>query len=241
MNLSRAAQWYASNGFHVLPLRGKVPLTLNGVKGASDSPERVAAWWEESPWANIGVACGASGIVVIDIDPRNGGHDTWKAFPRTETVTSKTGGGGVHYWFKEPGVSVRWPRTIGEGVDVQAGSKYIVVPPSETEKRYIFLRKPTEYPIADCPEWLLERRDASPVSTYVSPVVEDPRDAWLIGQMGLVHRKGEWWGKCPVHEERNPSFSVSFREGVRCFHCLGCGYKGTVTQLLKAVTIGDFR
>jgi hypothetical protein len=47
------------------------------VKDATFDPKQIKAWWEKWPQANIGVATGAkSGIVVIDVDPRNGGGET---------------------------------------------------------------------------------------------------------------------------------------------------------------------
>ncbi len=61
---------------------GKHPLGAaapHGFKDATRDPEQINKWWDKWPMANIGIACGASGIVVIDIDnkPDRPGKETW--------------------------------------------------------------------------------------------------------------------------------------------------------------------
>ena len=57
-------------------------------------------WWTKRPDANIGIATGKkSGIIAIDVDPRNGGRKTLekltsKLGAKGGTVTILTGGGG---------------------------------------------------------------------------------------------------------------------------------------------------
>jgi putative DNA primase/helicase len=76
----------------------------------------------------------ASNIVVIDIDPRNGGDETFAA-PKhklgqlPETVTLETSGGGTHLYFEAPKKRLR-SGVISLGVDFLADGKYVVVPPS---------------------------------------------------------------------------------------------------------------
>ena len=42
--------------------------------------------------------------------------------------------------------------------------------------------------------------------------------------VALTERKGEWWGLCPFHTEKTPSFSVNQEKGVySCFSCLAAG------------------
>ena len=81
---------------------GKHPSTPHGVKDATTDPEQIKSWWAASPDANIGIATGSeSGILVLDIDPRNGGAESLKRLekelgPLPNTVTTITGGGGQH-------------------------------------------------------------------------------------------------------------------------------------------------
>jgi hypothetical protein len=60
----------AARGWHVFPCApgGKRPaLRGNWQHLASADPAQVRSWWARSPY-NIGVACGPSGLVVIDLD-----------------------------------------------------------------------------------------------------------------------------------------------------------------------------
>src|SRR5689334_6745219 len=95
----QAAHECAARGWHVFPCHsaiegrwscgkpdcknvGKHPRTANGLKDASVDPEQIQAWWHlngRAP-ANIAIAAGqASGLVIIDVDPRNGGDETLAA------------------------------------------------------------------------------------------------------------------------------------------------------------------
>lgn len=88
--------------------KGKHPIVTLVEKGLSESTndvEKIVSWWSEYPKANIGLNCQRSGIVVVDIDPRNGG-DTDLEFaissgkdPRSD-VEAISGGKGLHYFFK---------------------------------------------------------------------------------------------------------------------------------------------
>ena len=129
------------------PRPGKHPITRHGVKDATTDDEQIVKWWTEHPNANIGIAAGrASGILVLDIDPRNGGTETLRRLekelgPLPETVTSNTGGGGEHRIFEYPNFSVRKDsagKLLGPGVDVLSDGCIMVAPPSRhaSGKRY---------------------------------------------------------------------------------------------------------
>src|ERR1700675_1355070 len=75
-DLQSAAAWYAEHGFPVFPCspRAKEPLTEHGFKDASTDQKRITAWWQRWPQPNIAMPTGAaSGLLAVDIDPRNGG------------------------------------------------------------------------------------------------------------------------------------------------------------------------
>ena len=58
---------------------GKHPRTEHGFHDATTDLERVRDWWGEHPGSNIGVPTGAlSGLVVLDVDVRDGGRGTLK-------------------------------------------------------------------------------------------------------------------------------------------------------------------
>jgi len=160
---ARSALWYARTlQWDVFPLHymredgtcscnrdcgksaGKHPMTAKGFLDASSDPEVVEEMWRRRPDANIGLATGSrSGLVVLDIDPRNGGDDGFDDLidiigKLPDTVESLTGGGGRHILFTHPGEDVRirsrqdiicQGRTL-RGLDIKADGGYIVVPPS---------------------------------------------------------------------------------------------------------------
>lgn len=130
------ARVYANSGLFVFPLvpRGKTPITPNGFKDATDDPDMVNHWWTVNPNANIGLDCGRSKLVVIDIDPRNGGEQSFRQFqkdlgrPLEKTVVVRTGGGGMHIWFAGFRPKGKFPKY--PGIDVQADGGYVILPPS---------------------------------------------------------------------------------------------------------------
>jgi hypothetical protein len=144
--LGQAALHYAARGLHVFPLRprDKRPATQHGVKDATIDPDIIRAWWTATPDANIGLACGPSNVVVIDLDGPQG-IEMWEAVSDTlglnvATRTVLTGGGGKHLYFKAP-ANVKIGNSagkLGKGIDVRADGGYCVLPPSihPNGKRY---------------------------------------------------------------------------------------------------------
>src|SRR5688500_2891547 len=47
---------------------GKHPRTKGGVLDATTDSDQINQWWTQWPQANIGVNCGASGLIVLDED-----------------------------------------------------------------------------------------------------------------------------------------------------------------------------
>lgn len=129
----------------------------------------VDMWWEKNPRANIGIATGeASGIVVVDIDPRNGGVDSWGKICRKygkpgPTPASVTGGGGRHIIFAHPSdLTIKSASGYMPGIDIKADGGMVVAPPSmhTCGERYAWHHKahPRDLGIAPMPDW---------VNTYV--------------------------------------------------------------------------
>lgn len=73
----------ARAGCHVHPLEpgGKAPATSNGFKDATRNPNKIRAWWDKSPTMNVGIATGASGLVVIDADHGKRWNPDWGQQP----------------------------------------------------------------------------------------------------------------------------------------------------------------
>lgn len=136
-----AALTYASWGWRVLPVvpNGKLPATQHGVHDATTNPEQIARWWASNPDFNIGIAAGeGSGIVVFDIDPRNGGDESWADWIKTngkppDCAMQLTAGGGQHYL-------AHWDESIrscklADGIDLLSSGRYFVAYPSTIEGR----------------------------------------------------------------------------------------------------------
>lgn len=141
MTKHEVALAYASWGWHVLPVlpNGKNPATQHGVNDATIDPVQIARWWTQNPEFNIGIAAGErSGLVVFDIDPRNGGDDSWSKWIRDNGATPDglmqlTAGGGQHHiGIYEPGIR---SCKLVEGVDLLSNGRYFVAYPSTIEGR----------------------------------------------------------------------------------------------------------
>lgn len=137
---------YARHGWLVFPLHtvidggcdcrrpchspGKHPRTMKGFKDATTDLDVIDRWWSMWPAANVGIRTGMeSGIVVIDIDPRNGGLETAATLPLRRTAQVLTQGDGFHlyYLYPEEGAVAG---SLGAGVDVKADGGYVAAPPS---------------------------------------------------------------------------------------------------------------
>jgi hypothetical protein len=105
----------------------KRPACEHGFKAAVADEAGIEALWRRTDAPLIGVATGAaSGIAVIDIDPRNGGRKWLDAnhhrLPMTRT--HQTRGGGLHLIYRHaPGLRCR---QIAPGVDLKADGGYVV-------------------------------------------------------------------------------------------------------------------
>ncbi len=161
--LLKAALSYARRGIPVFPCQpgGKKPLTYNGFWEATTDPQRIKDWWRRWPQANVGVPTGErSRLLVLDVDQRSGGLESLAALvreggPLPRTARARTGGGGVHVFFRyPPEEEVRNSAGgLGPGLDVRGEGGYVVVPPSRTQRAYEWIdRSPPAEAV-----WLLER------------------------------------------------------------------------------------
>ena len=132
-----AALAYAKRGWPVLPCRprDKRPVTKHGFKDATTDRGAIVQAWATNSEANVGIATGVvSGLVVLDIDPRNGGDKNLAELERVhgplpETVSVATGGGGRHLYFATSAASVP-SGDLADGVEVKGDGRYVIAPPS---------------------------------------------------------------------------------------------------------------
>ena len=193
--LGQAALAYAAQNWAVFPCvpKGKAPLTPNGYKDATTDAHSISAWWERWPNANIGYAIPPS-LVVIDIDPRNGGEPP-SSLP--STLVTLTGGSGEHYYYNLPDSSETktFKRTYSDGVDIKVHGGYVLLPPSVTANKYKFQSvgdsRELQACIANIPDWLLEgvTKPAYESSRIPKQEYNDPTD----NRPGSVYNRTAAW------------------------------------------------
>lgn len=211
-----AALAAAGRGWHVIPLRpdgkrpafpdhdaehctGRDPRCRDGHEGweprATTDPDRIRRAWSSRPYG-IGVACGPSGLLVVDLDQRKPGREPppeWRLdgvnegsdvlavladragqpFPG-DTYAVRTGRGGTHLYFAGP-AGVHLGNTAGDRgglgwlVDTRGAGGYVVAAGSTVDgRRYDML--------ADCdpaalPDWLIARLAATTRVPTPQPVL----------------------------------------------------------------------
>src|SRR5438477_8739186 len=106
---------YAAAGIPVFPCKAgdKTPISVctpNGFKDATTDATRITQWWTPYPEANIAAPVAAD-EVLIDVDPKNGGDESFvrleeKSGELPRTFTVRTGSGGSHRRYKYSGAPV---------------------------------------------------------------------------------------------------------------------------------------
>jgi len=194
----------ADAGWHVFPCApgSKRPaLPDNWQDLATTDSGRIRAWWARRPY-NIGIACGQSGLVVIDLDVARDGHDGHdgrdgfrgldgpasgadalerlclahgQRYP-AGTYTVDTPSGGSHLYFTAPQTPVRNSAgRLGPLIDVRADGGYVVGDGSVIDGRRYAARGdflPLALPL---PAWLarlLREEPALPEFTRPLPVLD---------------------------------------------------------------------
>ncbi len=60
----------------------------------------------------------------------------------------------------------------------------------------------------------------------------------ISGYVSVERRGGTWWGCCPFHHEKTPSFAIN--EADQYYHCFGCGESGDVIKFVRKMENADF-
>lgn len=184
-----AALALASRGFRVFPVAaGQVgkPRIKGWGREATTDEARLREWWSRWPDDNVAVACGPSGLVVLDLDTKNG-KDGRMELDALEvehgelppTLRARTPSGGEHlYFLGDAGTTVD---RIARGVDTRGSGGqggYVLAPPSSRpDGAYSWLTDPG-HPIAELPAWVAElvgrpvdrgERDETPAAEMDTP------------------------------------------------------------------------
>jgi hypothetical protein len=192
---------------------GKHPRYMGGFRDAAKDPKVIETWWGAGGARhNIGIRTGAdSGLVVLDVDPSNGGDEALVALERRygalpPTWRFLTGGGGQHISFAPPGGYVNSrANALGPGLDIKADAGFIIAPPSEhiSGQHYAFSddHRPEELPLAAVPEWMISQLSAKSAQSdrekgrrdweafAKEAVLEGQRNEKLASLAGLLFKK----------------------------------------------------
>jgi hypothetical protein len=137
-----AALWFAGRGWPVLPIKpqAKEPLSAHGVADATLDPALIRRWFVKWPNGNVGIACGAPGPRVLDIDDLVAGHDALVVASHLAGPDVATARGRQFYFVgtDEGTIGLGWGELRGRG-------SYVVAPPSihPSGKLYVYLIEPT--------------------------------------------------------------------------------------------------
>lgn len=176
----------AKHGLRVHPLQkqNKVPILGKWQERATTDEAKIRVWAGEYPDCNWGVATGPdSGVLVVDIDPKNGGDANWEALVAkhggVDTPVVRTGSGGTHYYFKYPkGSNLGNSRgKLPPGIDIRGINGQVVAPGSihPNGTPYSWVCGIDEVPFSPIPLWLLELISAEEPKEY-STMGEDLED-----------------------------------------------------------------
>jgi hypothetical protein len=192
----RAALAHATRGWRVFPLRAgdKRPAIRDWEARATTDPVRIRrAWSGRGASLNVGIACGPSGLVVIDLDTADHGSvrpvewerpgirdgvDVLAALAADhdeplpwETASVQTPSRGEHLYFTAPeGCRIRNSAgRLGWLIDVRASGGYVVAAGSVVRGRRYRASELDE--VAALPEWIAELLREEP-SQRLGPFLE---------------------------------------------------------------------
>ena len=104
-------------------------LTCHGFYAATLDPGRLRAMLAAVPLGLLAIRTGrVSGLLVVDIDPRNGGYVDTSLMPPTAAVA--TGGGGWHLYYQHPRTPTLAKLPGRDGIDIKGDGGYVTAPPS---------------------------------------------------------------------------------------------------------------
>ena len=176
--------------FPCAPGAKRPALSQNWQDLATTDAGRIRSWWARQPY-NVGIACGPSGLVVIDLDVAHdaqagldgpvSGADALERLCRAHgerypggTYTVDTPSGGSHLYFTAPSAPVRNSAgRLGPLIDVRADGGYVVGDGSRIGAR-VYAARGGVLPLAlPLPTWiarLLTEQPPLPETTRPLPV-----------------------------------------------------------------------
>ena len=210
-----AAHRYAdAAGWPVLAIEpgGKRPIPPHGFKEASTSHRQIEQWWRDVPNANIGIATGAPGPDVLDVDVHKGGtgYGPLRELKQAGLVPEpmaiiRTPSSGAHLYYR--GTEQRNGHLSGKHLDYRGQGGYVVASPSRIAGRDYEVVK--HQPSVATFDWSAAREFLQPQpqrQPYRAPErAGGPRDvshlaAWVAGQPEGNRNDSLFWASCRAVE-----------------------------------------
>ena len=172
-----AAVTLSVRGWRVFPCSENSKIPMKGMTDwndrATDDIDEITRIWTENPNANIGLATGPSGLLVLDFDSakspqESSGIENFRAaFPGRKlppTYTVRTASGGWHLYYRTPPVPLRNSAgRLAERVDTRGEGGYVIAPGSTVDGGVYAATNPVSA-CAELPEWIVELLSDKPAT-----------------------------------------------------------------------------
>ena len=172
-----AALSYAGRGWHVFPVHpppNKRPLCQHGFKDATTDHATIVGWWTQWPSAQVGVACGASNLVSVDLDekpvdgePRSSRNPGWISGTGSlialgvdpdicNLLMATPRNNGRQLLYDADGARIRRQLGVLPGIDLLGDGGYTIMPSPASPGRDWLTGDPLDpYDLDPVPDWLI--------------------------------------------------------------------------------------
>lgn len=185
----------AAEGYYVFPVKenAKTPL-VPWTERSNRNPDTIKAWWMSELGSehnyNIGIDCGKSGILVIDVDCKNNqpGKENYEKLAKTkgfgkDLYTVGTPSGGLHLYYRNSDFKST-ASTLAMGIDTRGIGGYVLAAGSEIDGKFYSSAVSSLRPrdsLDDIPFWLSEALSSSKKKNTETPnghktIIEDNPD-----------------------------------------------------------------
>jgi len=240
--LYQRAKYWLNQGAELVPIRSGTKASIKGYGSRSRhvTDEKSAWYWWGKLGVNLGVVCGGVlGLSVLDFDDADL-YDAWRLDSELlQTYTEKTGR-GYHVFFTTEDL----PNVLSKQVELRTSGTVMVAPSVHpNSKRYEIVQ---DGPIAK-----LSRQDVELLFPFVSEILNRPvprqelvtpplpsgeQATGVIAKIKatrrvseeaqqlttLLGKEGHYYGVCPFHEDKQPSFWVDDTKGIWGCHSPAC-------------------